>query len=128
MTSVDIPNSVTIIGLYVFARCSSLTSVTLPDSITIIDGYAFASCSSLNSITIPDTVTDIREGAFSGCSNLIEILVDANNSVYSSEDGVLFNKNKTVLVACPEAEPVAFTIPDGVTAIGNYCVLGPTAL
>ena len=56
--------SVTSIGDYAFADCSSLTSLTIPNSITSIGYSAFSSCSSLTSITIPNSVTSIGDYAF----------------------------------------------------------------
>ena len=57
--------SVTRIGNWAFASCSSLTSVTIPNSVTSIGNSAFASCSSLTSVTIPNSVTSIGSYAFS---------------------------------------------------------------
>jgi hypothetical protein len=48
--SIEIPDSVTSIGVSAFAGCSSLTSVKIPDSMTSIDGWMFYNCSSLTSI------------------------------------------------------------------------------
>ena len=73
LTSVTIPDSVKNIGNSVFSGCKGLTSVTIPDSVTSIGNYAFYNCSGLTEITIPDSVTSIGERAFSGCSGLTSI-------------------------------------------------------
>ena len=43
MRSITIPNSVTSIGNYAFAGCSSLTSITISNSVTSIGGHSFSS-------------------------------------------------------------------------------------
>jgi hypothetical protein len=67
LTSVTIPNSVTVIGTYAFHGCTSLTSVTIPDSVSSIGSYAFEGCTSLTSVTIPGRVTSIGGEAFARC-------------------------------------------------------------
>jgi hypothetical protein len=91
----------------------------IPDGVTIIEDYAFAFCTGLISVTIPDSVMSIGMNAFLGCSGLTSIVVDANNAVYSSQDGVLYNKAKTVLIQYPGGKSGGFTIPDSVTSIGD---------
>lgn len=73
--SVQIPESVTFIGDYVFASCDSLTEVVIPDSITSIGDYAFAFCDNLNKIVIPDSVTSIGRYAFYSCESLSEVII-----------------------------------------------------
>jgi len=146
LTSVTIPNSVTTIEYGAFSSCYSLTSVTIPNSVTTIGNLAFRGCSltnvtignsvtsigmsafcltDLTSITIPNSVTSIAETAFSQCTSLTAINVGTSNKIYTSQDGVLYNKNKTTLVIYPSGKTGAFTIPNGVTSIGgnafNYC-------
>jgi len=114
-----IPGSVTSIGDRSFCDCKSLISITIPDSVTSIGEDAFDDCSSLISITIPNNVTSIRSGVFSGCSSLTSINVAQNNKNYSSEEGVLFNKNKTEIIYYPAGKTEKnYTIPDNVTSIG----------
>ncbi len=92
---------------------------------------------SLQSIRIPKTVTSIKNGAFrsyharqskleqyaGSVSELAEIIVDPENPNYTDVDGVLYNKNKSVLLACPPAK-TEFVIPATVTEIANYAFSG----
>ena len=129
LTSVNIPDSVTSIEGGAFYGCTSLTSVTIPDSVTSIGDGAFSGCTSLTSITIPDSVTSIGSFAFNSCSSLNAINVDAGNNVYSSQDGVLYNKTKTSLIQYLAGKTSnTFTIPNSVTNIGNYAFSYCTSL
>ena len=125
LTNVTIPNSVTTIGHGSFCGCESLTSVTIPDSVTIIETVAFA-YSGLTSVTIPANVIRADE-VFSGCENLQTINVDPNNRQYSSQDGVLFNKEKSTLLLCPGGK-VSYTIPNSVTRIEHRAFSGCSRL
>jgi len=126
-SSFIIPISVTSIGDYAFRGCTSLTNVTIPDSVTSIGESAFGDCTGLTNITIPAGVTSIEGGAFGGDS-LTAINVAAGNSAYTSEDGVLYNKNKTTLIQYPAGKTgSSFTIPDSVTSIGSSA-FGGTSL
>ncbi len=102
LTSINIPDSVIIIEPEAFQNCNSLMSIDLPNSITSIGRYAFYDCGSLLSVFIPSSVLNIEGNAFGGYySALNTITVDENNIVYASENGMLFNKNKTELIRCP---------------------------
>jgi hypothetical protein len=92
----------------------------IPNSVTTIGDQAFFDCSGLTSVTIPNSVTSIGDRAFSSCGRLTTIHVDAANAQYSSENGVLFNKNKTTLVCCPAGKTGSYVIPNSVTTIGYY--------
>ena len=89
--------------------------------VTSIGDYAFSSYSyGLTSVTIPKSVTYISNTAFYNCGNLLNIIVDPLNLVYSSVDGVLFNKSLTALIAYPGGRAGSYAIPNSVTNIGNY--------
>ncbi len=94
--------------------------------VTVIGDYAFNGCSSLTSITISESVTSIGRYVFIGCSSLTSITVNDDNAYYSSQDGVLFNKNKTELIQYPIGNNrTSYEIYESVTHIGEnafaYC-------
>ena len=118
LTSIEIPDSVSSIGNFAFEQCTSLTSIIIPDSVTSIGYVAFNSCTSLTSIEIPDSVTSIQWSVFNYCKSLTEIKVAEDNKNYSSEEGVLFNKDKTEIIKYPEGKTEnSYTIPTSVTSI-----------
>jgi len=119
MTSVTIPASVASIGEGAFATCYSLTNATIPDGVISIGDYAFSS-TALTSVTIPASVTSIQGDPFSGCISLTAISVAAQNSIYSSTNGVLFDKNQTTLLEAPGGLAGSYTIPASVTNIDDY--------
>jgi uncharacterized protein YjdB len=119
LANVSIPNSVTSIGNCALYHCNNLANVSIPNSVTSIGAQAFARCDSLSSITIPYSVNFIGKEAFTWCDKLFTINVDSGNNAYTSEDGVLYSKDKKTLIAYPGGKIGAFTIPSGVTSIGD---------
>nr|MBQ5810916.1 leucine-rich repeat protein [Clostridia bacterium] len=88
-------------------------SYTVPSGVETI---AFAAIINqyLAELIIPESVTQIY-----GRNSFIEsFVVSENNSVYSSVDGVLFNKEKTILIAYPSYKRgTDYTVPYGITSI-----------
>jgi hypothetical protein len=112
----------------IYCPTSKSGSFNIPSTVTSIGIYAFYNCTSLSSINIPSSVTSIETYAFS-CPALIS--VDSSNSNYMSIDGVLYNKNQTILIQYPVLRSGSFNIPSSVTSIGNgafYNCTGLTAI
>ena len=116
ITSVKIPDSVTIIGMNAFYNCDKLATVTMSDSVTWIGNNAFKGCTSLKEIDIPQSVTSISNNAFQGCTSLEEI--DIPESV-TSIGGSAFQE-------CTSLKEI--DIPESVTSIGASAFQGCTSL
>jgi hypothetical protein len=118
LTSVSIGNSVRSIGDCAFRDCKSLVTLTVPNPVRTIGEEVFESCSSLTGINISGSVTEIDwTSAFEHCSKLADISIDADNPNYVSEDGVVFNKNKTILFLCAPAKTGVYSMPNSVVSI-----------
>lgn len=139
-----VPETVTEIVGRAFQR-TSLGNLTIPNGVRLIGKEAFVT-SNLKSISIGTGVQEIGEDPFLWCPMMESINVDKNNEYFCSIDGVLYNKGKTRLIACPQnvkapklprglviiterafmhCKADKLIIPEGVTSIGDeafrYC-------
>ena len=135
----DMPNVKTI-GYQAFLWCSSLEEVIFSEHLVSISNGAFSSCpireitfyegllsigsgafgtlKSANRVFIPSTVTSIGKQAFTHAEG---VEVSPLNPNYSSVDGVLFNKDKTILLQYPCARTdTSYYVPQGVTTVETY--------
>jgi len=129
--SIVIPSGITVIKELSFAACFYLESITIPEGVISIESFAFFGSTGLINITIPSSVTSIGEETFNweprltNRMNLININVAEGNEIYSSVDGILFNKEKTVLLQYPAGrEESSYIIPSSVTTIGYKAFFG----
>jgi hypothetical protein len=119
LTSVLLGSAVEKIGDGAFKGCTSLRGLEIPNGVASLGARAFMGCTSLTSLRIPSSVTSMGDSVFFGCANLGAIEVDVLNPAYSSVQGVVFDKNQTVLIAYPGGRPGDYTIPNGVTRIDS---------
>lgn len=115
------------IGFDAFSFCRKLTSVTLPESLKTLDSYAFESDTQLGNITIPAGLTSIGHSVFAG-NAMTAITVAEGNHFYTAIDGVLFDKDVTLLLAYPSKKQGWYTVPSTVREIGNNAFAESAAL
>ncbi len=97
--------------------------VNIPSSVngtnvTFCYGVAFKNCRNIRTIKIPQSVTSFT-GGFEGCDRLSSFEVDLNNATLKSEDGILFSKDMTELVAFPIGKDGDYTVSSKVTTINS---------
>ena len=143
MTSVILSDNIETIGKSAFERCinlssigwgqagklkeiasgafssSGITNLTLPDGIETI-WNSFNSCPNLQIVTIPASLEEIKSTCFVGCKALTAIHVDQSNPNYCAEDGRLYDKQKSILLAYPLGRTEKrFVLPASVSKIGD---------
>ena len=143
LKKVTLLESVETIGDYAFSGCTYLETINIPDSVTfvgaeilkntawynycgkglvVLDGWAYGYKGSDKNITITfdETVKGIAKDTFKSQSNIVAFDVAENNSIYLSENGVLFNKYKTKLIAYPCGKTDSeYIVPDTIEIISG---------
>ncbi len=126
-TSVTFPSTLEKIGDATFSY-ASLKSVSFPEGIKYIGDESFSGTDISGTVSIPASVTYVGENAFAE-TNVTAFNVAEENMVYASQDGVLFSKDKTILVSYPSDKAgTTYAIPSTVTALENYAFSGATKL
>ena len=98
-----------------FYWCTNMSKITIPNTVTSIGEKAFYRCYNLWETGISSSVTSIGNAAFANCSKL-SITMASDNDYFTVEDGVLFNKDKTILMCCPN-KTGSYDIPSSVKSI-----------
>ena len=125
ITSCEIKSETRFILGKAFYGCSSLMSIVIHNGVMSIGEHAFDYCRNLTSIVIPDSVTSIGDEAFGSCNSLTSIKVGYANSNYKHINDNLYTKDgKTFLQYALGKTDMSFTLPDGVTSIGNFALSG----
>lgn len=153
-TSLNTVNLVDIqtIGAEAFSGCTALSSLFIYPSVETIGEKAFEDCTSLTSFALPALVTNLGANAFRGCTGISAFEVNEDNPNYMAEDGIIYSKDKTALVAYPYGKSdeeyhiphkvqsiaagtfsrnthlTAVSTGNGVTTIGDYAFNGCTNL
>ena len=97
---------------------SALSSITLPDRLSTIEYSAFKYCSALAGLIIPAGVTELQTPICFGCEKLSGIWVDVANKHYANDAvGVLYSKDFSVLLECPDGLTGKYTVRDGTSRI-----------
>ena len=133
LSEVVLPMKLEIIGARAFRDCP-ITKITINSDFVVEFGDAYQreifggiTDSSIQHITLGPNVTAFNVSA-TGLKQLKEITVDEANLNLSSEDGILYNKEKTVLIKFPNKKQMPLNIPNSVTTIGDEAFSGCSAL
>lgn len=92
-------------------KLNTLTELTIPDGIETIN---LSSAGKLNKLVIPASVTNLTVGF--GMANLKEVEISEDNQHYSSDEGAIYNKDKTTLIRCISLEET-YTVINGVKTL-----------
>ena len=134
---INLPKNLKYIGMYAFSDCTLLKSINIPNSVISIGYDAFCGCSELKEIFIPESIIDLLDYTeeyndfiidehlsfehntvpFRDCCSMTKIWVSENNAIYSSRDGLLYNRDETQLLRCPEGRKNPIKLPESILEI-----------
>lgn len=127
------PNTARLLGYF-----GSAAEIEIPETVeidggdytvTAINDYAFANNGSIISVSIPATVSGIGWRVFDNSRNLAEIIVDEDNQYFTSENGILYSSDTSVLIAYPAGKVnTEFEVPAKVSAFSDYAFRGNSHL
>lgn len=92
-------------------------------SLASFPNYVFQNCVSLETVNIPKSLTVISATAFDGCIALKEFFVSTANRIYSSYDGVLYNKARNIIMMMPMAKSDSLKIAKEVVTLDEFAVV-----
>lgn len=119
-------NGYTVVSLnsFAFYDCSDITELILPSTLTRIGNQSIIGCHQLTVLKIPASVNTLEKYSIGGNNNLTAFVVDQDNSVFCSRDGLLLSKDKKVLHAYPSGLTGEYTIPSDIVEVANSAFYG----
>jgi hypothetical protein len=115
-------------SLICYPAQKAASSFEIPGTVTKIYDYAFIYTQNLVTLNIPASVNYIGDEAFRYGKKLESISVNGSNANFASDNGVLFNKDKTTLKYCPGAKSGVYTVPSTVNTIETKAFYGCSKL
>lgn len=113
-----IPKSVKTIGEFAFASTDKIKTLNIGDNVTAIIENAFMA-SKVQYVKIGKGLKDIEGNVFGVCEKLKSVSVSKDNKKFSSKSGILYNKDKTVLINYPiNKTEKSYTVSKTVKTIG----------
>ena len=151
LKTIELPTSVSTVGMYAFRYCASLESIVIPETATNIGKGAFWQCTALAEVDLRSKTTELADDLFYGCTSLTEITipasvsvigsdtfqntgiaafnVDPRNVTYKAVDGILYTADGAGIVMIPAQKVIVdFVVPNTVTSIGDRLFYGLESL
>lgn len=121
LTNVVLPSTLLSIGNWAFSDCDILETISFPNNLESIGNGTVGQCWNLKTVNVPNSLTNIGPMNFYSCPNLESINVGSGNPAYTSTDGILYNKDRSLVLIFPSKKPVAFySLPDSLKNIGDH--------
>lgn len=120
--SVTFPEGIDYIDEYAFYGCENLKEIFLPESLVTVGRLAFGNCEKLEIAYIGENLSELGEFIFWGCNKLYCISVSDNNKNFAGVDGIVYSKDLTKLMYCPEGYQGEVVIPDETVTVSAYAL------
>lgn len=104
ITSLSIADTVTELEDGAVSGVEALEEISVGSGLTSVDKSLFTECPNIKKITVSASVETIDYEYIKAKTSIAEYDVAEDNTVYSSVDGVLYNKEKTVLYTYPSGK------------------------
>ena len=122
ISEIRLSNGLTSISGLIFNGCTNLTSLTIPEGVTTLENNSIYNCQNLKSVHLPASLTKIGTNFLMLCPKVSEVTFAEGNESFSSENGIIYNKEKTemIYIAPSVVEgKTTFTVPSTVTTLNS---------